>query len=452
MKLSSKNQQTGLYIYCNACKGSPKDGKCCIKDGKCESPERQVYKLRIHVPGTINNRKTIILPVRDEASAAKMALQLRSDFKHQRPIREESASGYSLFDYTLKFLEFKKSPSKNQRPVSKSTLEDYSLHLMHMTKSLISAGINTKICQAKDMNDEMAKIVFESLKKFPSSLTQKKYFGTYETFANYLIKEEKVLLANPFAGWRFDGKTTANEVIYQEEFDKLLKKIDTGDQYRLEKKSGIQRKMFYPWLKTAFSLALFTGGRRQEIPELKWTDIIPNRITGQLPGGFIILKDIKNTQILKLDATRLKPIEINLDLAELLLESGYEFMKGKDQYIIDPNQNYKRQFIKDFLSKSFAHYISMVSNRDLSFKCLRKTWFTSCAKAVGDKNASFMGGHSDKDVTLAHYINAMEAAGTNMKFTRIFHTSDSYLRINQEGKIVEKSTGEVAQLVRAQDS
>lgn len=446
--MSPKNKQTGLFIFCNACK-SPTDGTC-IKGGKCD-PERQVYKIRVHVPGTKHGAKTKVLPVRDEKSAVKMAIEIYSDFKAQRSIDESS---YYLFDYILRFLEFKKQPSKNRKPISDDTISDYALHLEHLTTAMMEAGYNPKAYEASILNDTVAKIAFEYLKeKYPSSVTHKKYFGTFQTFCNYLIKDEKVITSNPFSGWHFDKKVSNNEVIYENEFNKLFKVIDTKDRYMVEP-SGIKRKMYYEWLKPALKLSLFTGGRRQEIPIVKWTDIYPNK-SGGLAGGIILLRDIKNTRIQKLDYDKIKPIEINFDLEEFLIDNGYEFMKGQDKYIIDPSEEYTREFIKEYLSKSFAHYIKFASKRELSFKCLRKTWFTNCAKAVGDKNAAMLGGHSDKNVTLAHYINSMETAGTNMKFSRIFSEnplSVSALRSKKEGKNIEIKQGEVAQLVRAQDS
>lgn len=67
------------------------------------------------------------------------------------------------------------------------------------------------------------------------------------------------------------------------------------------------------------------------------------------------------------------------------MKLGYEKHKGLDKYIIHPDEKYSREVIKDCLSRSFGHYLGYVETgrRGLSFKCLRKTWFTSCAGAVG---------------------------------------------------------------------
>lgn len=226
---------------------------------------------------------------------------------------------------------------------------------------------------------------------------------------------------NPFNGWHFDKAELKKEIIYEQEFEELLKFIDTKPKFFSDAK-GKRRNMYYTWLKDAFSLALFCGGRRQEIPEIKWTDIIANRKTGNIKGGVLKLRDIKVSKIQNLSQVKIKPIEINQDLYDLLMRMGYEKNKGLDKYLIDPDENCSREIIKNCLSRSFAYYISFVKTggRKLEFKCLRKTWFTSCAAAVGTDMASFMGGHSDSEVTTNHYFNDLELAGASGKFEKIF--------------------------------
>ncbi len=421
LKLSVKNKQTGLFIYCNKCKNEPKEGRCCITGGVCRFPEKQVYKIRIHISGTKNAKKSKVLPVRDEGDAAQMALKLRNEFKQDVFSSEPSASLYTIEDHIKSFVESKKAPPKNKKPLSPATIADYELHLSHLRFGLLEKKINTRIITSQDIRDTTAEILFRYLQKqFDSQVTHKKYFNTFETFFNYVKKKEALQVDNPFNGWHFEEKESENEIIYPEEFYKLPQAIKEKPTH-FDEESGYNRKIYYPWLWNGFRLALFTGARRQEVPIIKWTDIVQNKYTGKLPGGFVMLQDLKVTGIKKLDRVKIKPIEINEDLADLLVELGYNKMKMQDKYIVDPNEDYTREFIKEYLSKSFAYYIKFAApNRKLSFGCLRKTWFTNCAIAVGDAGASQMGGHSDKEVTLAHYINELETAGTRGKFKRVF--------------------------------
>jgi len=395
---------------------------CKLSGGMCLHSDKHVYKLRLHIPGTKYGKITKILDVTDPEAAAIKALSMKGKFKAGAPLPKKESKPESIYSYILRFLSFCENPTKNRKPIDKSTVADYRLHLVNFAQALKEKGINTKIVSIQYLSDSMAETAFKYIDHL-SGTTKKKYFKTYSNFYNHLIEEEKLKLeSNPFLGWSFDEAESTNEVIYEKEFYELLDKIDTSPRYLTDGK-GKDRLMHYDWVATGCKLGLFTGGRRQEIPEIKWTDVIENRKTGKLPGGILLLKDIKNTNIQKLSKIKVKPIEINDDLAELLNELGWKKNKGQDKHLIDPDEKHTRGFIKNQLSKSFAHFINFVTvhpKRELSFKCLRKTWFTNCAIALGNDNASFMGGHSSADVTVNHYINKMEAAGTNMKFNRIF--------------------------------
>lgn len=324
----------------------------------------------------------------------------------------------TLHECIDKFLYFKRNPGKNRKPISEATINNYELHLTHLEYALSKKSIDSAIAKITAIDNNISEIIFQYIKKLhQSATTQKSYFTTYKNFCNYIIDEENIRINNPFNGWRFEKSEKVNEVIYEREFNDLLKAIKTKPKTQ-EDATGKIRNMYYDWLEDGIKLGLYTGARRQEVVAVKWSDIVPNRKTGKLSGGFLLLSDIKTTNIQQLSETKIKPIEINDDLAEFLYDS-YAEMKGSDEYIIGPGCG--RAFVKDILSRSFAYYIKFASKRNLSFSCLRKTWFTSLAVAVGNENASFMGGHTTKEVTVNHYINKMETAGTRGKFKRVFN-------------------------------
>ena len=432
LKLSPKLQQIGLHVLCNLCKGEPCGGICVdknspegIKGKLCKSPERHVFRVRFHIPGTKSGKKTKVLG-RDNILAAKEAIQLYEEFKSGKQIsepQEEPQQQFSYFlDYILKYLDFNRNPTKNRIANDKSTITDYELHFDVLMTAISEKGINPNSLKIEKLDNKLAQVAFNHLVKNFKGRTCEKYFKTYRTFYNYLLKEEQLILpANPFQGWHFEKEELKNEIIYENEFTELLKAVDEKPNF-LNEKTGRKRIMYFDFVKDGFSLALYSGARRQEIPEIKWSDIIPNRKTGEIRGGVLLLKDMKNMRIQKLSTVKLKPIEINDDLWELLIKMGYEQFKGQDKYILDPDEKYGRRFIKDSLSKSFAHYISFVDTkgRQLSFKCFRKTWFTGCAGNVGQDLASYMGGHSETNVTATHYINKLELAGAAGKFKRVF--------------------------------
>lgn len=408
-------KQTGLFVFCNGCKGQPKNGKCAL-GGKCPTPEKHVYKVKFYIPGTKKYRSAV-LDTRDEQTASEMALIMRHNFKNGR--EAHTGRDFSIFNAILKFIDYKKNPTKNRKPASDSTITDYSLHLGRLTEALQEARLDTKALSPTDIGNHTAEIVFKFLsKKLGSQVTIEKHFATYEHFCNYLIKDEGFQIINPFTGWHFTKKIRNNDTITAEQFRDLLEAIEQRGRRNIKGEN-----MYYPWLSHAIRLGLYSGARRQEIPVIKWSDILPNS-EGGLEGGFLLLSDMKVSAIRKMDSVKAKPIEINDDLADLLYEMGYENMKEQNKYIIDPSEEFGRSYIKEILSRSFTHYASFVCP-DLTFACLRKTWFTSCAIAIGIKNASKMGGHSSEKVTLAHYIDELKLAGTLGKFKRVFEKNRS---------------------------
>lgn len=374
--------------------------------------------MRFYIPGT-KNKKTSVLQTRDELTACKQSIEMYQAFKNNTPeIKQKSIP--TLHECIDKFLYFKRNPGKNRKPISLTTINNYELHLTHLEYALSKKNIDSGIAKITAIDNNIAEIVFQYIKKLiPSSTTQKNYFTTYKSFCNYVIDEEGIRINNPFNGWHFDKPERINEVIYEKEFNDLLKAIKTKPKTQKDS-TGKERNMYYDWLSDGFKLGLYTGARRQEVAAVKWSDIVPNRATGLLMGGFVLLSDIKSTNIQKLSETKIKPIEINEDLEEFLHDIGYNEKKDSNEYIV--GFGFDRAFVKDILSRSFAYYIKFASKRQLTFGCLRKTWFTSLAIAVGNENASFMGGHSTKDVTVNHYINKMETAGTRGKFKRVFQS------------------------------
>lgn len=412
LTLSSKIKITGLTIYCNKCKQGSKKWKCA-------HPDKQVYKLLVHLPGTEHGKRTQVLDTRNQAEAVKMALSQRESMKTITAIISE-ARPLSIPDYIASFIDYNERPPKNGKVISPDTITDYVLHLSRLMDYFDSKGIRPGSLTTENITDSFAEQAFNSVRAH-AGRTQHKYFRTYSAFCNYLIEVKRVIAINPFKGWRFEEEELAIEIIQQHEFESLLQHIDGDHPKFVMDERGKPRHYWFPWLKDAIKLGLYSGARRQEIPIIKWSDVIQNRNTLQLSGGVLMLKDIKNTAIQGSMKIKNKPIEINDDLSDLLQSMDYLSSRGLDRYIIDGDEKFSRRTIKDALSNSFAYYFNFVARPagSLSFGCLRKTWFTNCYTEVGD-HASMMGGHSDTAVTAAHYINKLEAAGAGMKFRRVF--------------------------------
>src|SRR5690606_34048821 len=110
-----------------------------------------------------------------------------------------------------------------------------------------------------------------------------------------------------------------------DEFEKILSAIDSPETSHIALLSnGVKKNMYQSYLKDAFRLGLFTGGRREEIVNLRWSDI---QITTE-GTRFFMLDNLKvNRQ--KLSKTQRegddkKYCVINGDFMDLLEEMGYQ--------------------------------------------------------------------------------------------------------------------------------
>lgn len=124
-------------------------------------------------------------------------------------------------------------------------------------------------------------------------------------------------------------------------------------------------------------------------------------------GGIVVVHDKNYPEFNKQE--RYIVVSINLDLAELLIEMGYEERKDQDNYIIDPEEEFSREHIKNCLSNSFAHHIEPLGlKRNLSFECLRKTYATFSNQAGGEEFSMDVTKHTNKEVMIKQYWNKIE--------------------------------------------
>jgi len=94
-------------------------------------------------------------------------------------------------------------------------------------------------------------------------------------FINYFINNKGIQLRNYFSSTNVQRKriVSQNETISIKDFERLLSVIteDNGEQVL---STGEKKYHYHNWLRDAFELALLSGGRRDEIMLMKFSDII----------------------------------------------------------------------------------------------------------------------------------------------------------------------------------
>ena len=124
------------------------------------------------------------------------------------------------------------------------------------------------------------------------------------------------------------------------------------------------------------------GCRREEIVDLKWSDIF----VAESGVKFFLLENLKVNRIKKGKKAKMKHIPINADLEQLLVELGMDEKKNSNDFILFPERDCKTKTIMDRLSRSFTHYKNGAGiTKDISQKNLRKTYITWVNQVMGNQ-------------------------------------------------------------------
>jgi len=189
------------------------------------------------------------------------------------------------------------------------------------------------------------------------------------------------------------------KTITKEEDEALLNIIDKENAIQVLS-TGEKKHHYHPWLKFAIQLGLLTGRRRDEIVNLKFSDIKTDNEGNLL---YIETEDYKVNRArdnLSDSSKKLIFIPITKTLKKLIYKKGYDKYKWTDTYLLAPEKTKYRDTLKNQMSKGFSHYYNQLNTgRNLTFKCLRKTYITHLALSIG-LNAKVVTRHSGEDVII----------------------------------------------------
>ena len=186
---------------------------------------------------------------------------------------------------------------------------------------------------------------------------------------------------------------------------------------------GHRKNMYRDYLKDAFRLLLFTGGRLEETINLKWSNIYSIEHQGKTYFKFIY-SDLKVNRIQKKSTEKQKSTMIHADLLDFLNTLGLNDKIGNDEFIICPDRTRNVKNLIDQLSKSFTHYRDLAGLRkEISIKHLRKTYITWINSIYNDRTF-LLTGHSNNDIVKKHYVNSAFLTQDEMDLTERRMTTD----------------------------
>lgn len=393
-----KNPYKGMKIYCKKCK---------VDNPKCKHFENFSYKVRVHVPGTKNSVKSKILNSTDYGEAVTEAINFEKYLKSRNyetmVAAQELENDYSVVDSIIKYHHYLNGESEYaqfRKQISDGHRKELIRFCKYFAKSL-KKNKNIELTRIKDVSRQDVSNFYSWAENHYNPKTFNKCLNGVKSFFDFLIDVEEIEMKNPFRRYsRKQIPRTNIESVTKEEFNAILEAVDIISPYVVLGGKGERKNMYKPYLKDGFRLFLLTGGRREEIVDLRWSDI------------FVSVNGVKFFRIQNLKVERslnthkiYKYIPINSDLFDLLVEMGYHEKKQTNNYILFPERKVQSKSIMDSLSKSFTHYKNGAGiEKDISLKSLRKTYIT-WVHQVMQKETGVLTSHSTTKVLESYYID-----------------------------------------------
>ena len=416
-----RNPHKGLKIFCKTCR---------VDNSKCRHYDRQVYRVRIHIPGTKNATKSLYLEAKNYNDAIiECALfekeLIQNGFEKVKQIDSVSLTDYCIGDAVVKYREYMQGESKYAHLKKSLTQEHIDECVRFCWKLVENVALtkNIKRTRPTDIKIEDVSNLYKWAEQNYSPTTFNKCFNAIRTFFEFLIDIENIEMKNPFRKFVPKVVTPSNiDIITEDEFNQILGAVDTYNPYITLRGKGEKKNMFKPFLKDGFKLFLLTGGRREEVVDLKWSDIYST------PQGIMlfIFDNLKVNRIKKDSKERKKYIGINADLEDFLIELGMNEKIGKDEYILSPNRDRITKTMMSDLSKGFTHYKNGAGiKKDISLSNLRKTYLTWHHQVLGD-DTGLVSSHSTTHVLDKYYLDpkVLTAVEISALKVRVFGKSE----------------------------
>lgn len=400
-----KNPYKGLKIFC----------KTCNKDNaNCKHYNNQVYRVRIHIPGTKNSVRTKKIEATDYREALKEAIAFEEELNAcdfttivsteiEKQVEEVNGNDYSLADAAIRYRQYldgESSYAHLKKDISTGHRKELLRYCRYFSQNVHKKKNITKL-RVKDVaRDEVSNFYIWAEKKFKEK-TLKKCMSTLKGFFEFLIDIEEIEMRNPFRTYVVkQSASPVIETITKQEFESVLRAIGTVNSMVKSGSKGEKKDMYRPYLKHAYKLFLLTGCRREELVVLKWSDIY----SFDENVKFLYIDNIKVQRIKNRNNVQ-RPIPITTQLMELLIEMGYNEKYNPEDYILCPERDMSVQSLMDFLSRSFTHYWKSTGiNKECSLKNLRKTHFTWVNRVMGDET-NILSSHSSNEVLKKFYLD-----------------------------------------------
>jgi integrase len=419
-QLLKKTKVKGIFIFCTKCKKRITNncGDSGKRIGSCKDIDKHKYKLRVCIPGNDSAVKTKIFETRDPNQVVLDAYAYRAELEScnymPKIIESKIVVPTTLLEAMAFYIAYLNNDTPHQQEHKQRTIghiKEVERHFIYFGDYLKTINMDASLLPFEKLDrtivGKLRSFILET-KDF-SPRTYNKYIQTLRIFTNRIIEEFDILMKNPFNGFKPMQVAKNISTISKDEFDNLLELItpENGIHTYIERKSQKTRtkQLFRPWLKDAFLLALLTGRRREAIVQMKFNGIIENSEGAPMTIKVEDFKVNKSKNLTKKEGVKYIYIPVIAPLKKLLIDLGYEENKGKDMFILAPNEKMQRDSMKDLISKAFTHYFNQLeTGKKVELYDLRKTYISHLYATYGEK-ARIITKHSGMDVMFNHYID-----------------------------------------------
>jgi integrase len=365
--------------------------------------------VRIHIPGNSKSIRTKFLVADNYNNAVAECVDFERELKingYDKTVVtfSQTSTDYNIGDAVIKYREYMSGKSKFAH-LKKNVSEEYIDECVRYCKKFVenlSLTKNLKRTRPTDILTEDVSNFYVWAEENYSSKTFNKCFIALRAFFEFLIEIENIEMKNPFRKFVPKSVTPSSiDIITEDEFNQVLAAVDTFNPFITLGGKGEKKNLYKPYLKDGFKLFLLTGGRREEVVDLKWSDIYST------PQGvkLFIIDNLKVKRMKKNNKECKKYIGINVDLEDFLIELGMNEKIGTDEYILYPNRTSTTKTIMTDLSRGFSHYKEGAGiKKDISLSNLRKTYLTWHHQVLGD-DTGLVSSHSTTQVLEKYYLD-----------------------------------------------
>jgi integrase len=368
-----------------------------------------VYRVRIHIPGNSDSVRTKFLKANNYNDAVIECVDFEKELKangYERSIvtHSETSIDYSIGDAVVKYREYMSGESKYahlKKNVSQGHIDE-SVRYCWLLVENVALRKNIKRTRPTDIDITDVSNFYKWAEEKYAPKTFNKVLIAVRAFFEFLIDIENIDMKNPFRKYVPKVATPPTiDTITEEEFNRILDAVDTFDPIQKLGGKDESKNRYRHYLKDGFFLFLLTGGRREEVVDLKWSDIYST------PQGvkLFIIDNLKVKRMKKNNKECKKYIGINVDLEDFLIELGMNEKIGTDEYILYPNRTSTTKTIMTDLSRGFSHYKEGAGiKKDISLSNLRKTYLTWHHQVLGD-DTGLVSSHSTTQVLEKYYLD-----------------------------------------------